>query len=414
MDHHCRSRSSVAATDRRDSRARDRTVRWPSITMNPSVAPIPADQRKLLLAVDAPSLLHRNHHARAHTRLLDRSGRPAWALHGMLRQILEAIESFAPDLVVFGIDDRTQSIRESMYPDYKGGRPDKDPELIDQLDRAAAMLDALGLATVTPDGLEADDVNASAAEWAVRNDWNCVLVTSDRDAFAHISGHTQVLRLINGGINASPLLNPDRLRMLYGVAAENYLDFAALRGDSSDNLPGVPGIGEKTAPILLEQMGSMQAVWADIEHNEGRMLVATLDSWSEETGERRIGSMLLKRLTAEGARARFDFNLALMSGRTDVDLRLTPEVPGSRGLLPLPMERVSRVVGHLNTQFTTDLAVRVLSTDPASMGAPLRRLDGSDQLPPPEPHLPGLPDPTDLALEEPPEENPEIFASLFD
>src|SRR5690606_36939686 len=117
--------------------------------------------RKLLLAVDAPSLLHRNHHARAHTRLLDRSHRPAWALHGMLRQIIESIDSFAPDAVIFGLDDRTSSVRASLYPDYKAGRAPKDPELVEQLERAGALLDALGLATVTPPGWEADDVNAS-------------------------------------------------------------------------------------------------------------------------------------------------------------------------------------------------------------------------------------------------------------
>ena len=124
--------------------------------------------RRLLLAVDAPSLLHRNHHARVESQLHDRGGRPAWALHGMLRQILEAIDQFAPDAVLFGLDDRTSSVREQAYPAYKAGRAEKDPQLVDQLDRAGALLDALGLLTSRPPGLEADDVNASAATWAER------------------------------------------------------------------------------------------------------------------------------------------------------------------------------------------------------------------------------------------------------
>ncbi|WP_460799839.1 5'-3' exonuclease [Nocardioides pacificus] len=324
------------------------------------------NERRLLLAVDAPSLLHRNHHARVESDLRDRTGRPAWALHGMLRQILEAIDQFAPDAVLFGLDDRVSSVRETAYPAYKAGRAAKDPALIDQLERAGALLDALGFHTLTPPGLEADDVNASAATWAEREGWNCVIITSDRDSFAHISPHTQVLRLINGGINASPLLNPARIQALYGVAAENYLEFAALRGDASDNLPGVPGIGEKTAPLLLSQMGSMQAVWADIDHCAGENLVAALDSYCEEMGLRRIGSGLLKRLTAPGARERYEFNLSMMSGRTDLDLGLTPDVPGSPGLLPLPPDRVSRVVGHLGVGATTQLALRVLTEPPAS------------------------------------------------
>jgi DNA polymerase-1 len=322
--------------------------------------------RRLLLAVDAPSLLHRNHHARVESQLHDRGGRPAWALHGMLRQILEAIDQFAPDAVLFGLDDRTSSLREQAYPAYKAGRAEKDPLLVDQLDRAGALLDALGMRTVTPPGLEADDVNASAATWAERQGWNCVLITSDRDVFAHISDHTQVLRLISGGITGSPLLNPARLHAMYGVAAEHYLEYAALRGDASDNLPGVPGIGEKSASVLLSQMGSMQAVWADIEHCAGATLVATLDSYCEEQGTRRIGASVLKRLATAEARERFEFNLSMMSGRTDLDLGLTPDVPGSPGLLPLEPDRVARVVGHLGVPSTTDLALRVLTEPPAS------------------------------------------------
>jgi len=334
-----------------------------AIAMPPSEAKL--RDRKLLLVVDAPSLLHRNHHARAHTRITDRSGRPAWALHGMLRQIIEAIDGFAPDAVIFGLDDRTASVRKDFYPDYKAGRAEKHPELVEQLERAGALLDALGLATLTPPGLEADDVNASGATWAVGNNWDCVIITSDRDAFAHISDHTQVLRLIDGGINGSPLLNPARLHAMYGVAAERYLEYAALRGDASDNLPGVSGIGEKTAAVLLEQAGSMQAVWADIDHNDGRVLVETLDGWAKETGVRRLGATVVRRLTAPGARERYDFNVRIMSGRDDLDLGLTPDVPGSAGLLPLDIERVTQVVGFLNVEATTALAVRVLSSNPA-------------------------------------------------
>ncbi len=316
---------------------------------------------RLLLAVDAPSLLHRHHHARAGSGLLDRGGRPAWALHGMLLQILEAIDQFTPDAVVFGLDDRSSSVRAQSYPDYKAGRPDKDPALVDQLDRAPGLLEALGLRTVVPPGLEADDVSASAAAWAERVGWHCVIVTSDRDAFAHISPSTQVLRLISGGITGSPLLNPARLQALYGVEAEHYLTYAALRGDASDNLPGVVGVGEKSASLLLSLVDSMDAVWADIDHHGGATLVAALDSYCEEQGTRRVGAGLLRRLSAPGARAQFEFNLSIMSGRRDLDLALTPDVPGSAGLLPLDHSAVERVVGYLGVESTTALALRVLS-----------------------------------------------------
>jgi 5'-3' exonuclease len=316
---------------------------------------------RLLLAVDAPSLLHRNHHARAASGLRDRQGRPVWALHGMLLQILEAIDQFTPDAAVFGFDDRTSSVREQAYPAYKAGRAAKDPALVEQLDRASALLEALGLHTVTPPGLEADDVSASAAAWAERTGGDCVIVTSDRDSFAHISSRTMVLRVINGGIHGWPLLNPSRLQALYGIAAEHYLEYAALRGDTGDNVPGVIGIGKKTAPVLLSQMGSMQAVWADIDHCGGTNLVAAIDSYCEEHGVRRIGSGLRNRLSTPEARATFEFNLAIMSGRTDLHLGVTPDLPGSLGTLPLDAERVERVVGYLGVPSTTRSAVSILS-----------------------------------------------------
>lgn len=315
------------------------------------------DEPDLLLVVDAPSLLHRNHHARASTDLRDRSGRPAWALHGMLRQIIEAVDRFDPALTVFGFDDRTSSERATAYPDYKAGRAEKQPELVEQLDRAAPMLSALGLHTVTPPGLEADDVSASAAAWAEREGWRCLIVTSDRDSFAHISESTRVLRLIDGGIHGSPTLDPPRLRTMYDVDAEHYLDYAALRGDASDNLPGVTGIGEKTAGLLLAEMGSMQAVWADVEHTGGATLVAALDALADESGGRRTGAQVVRKLTADGARAQFDFNKTMMTSRSDVDLGLV----GDAGRLPLDAVVVERVVGFLGVAETTDLAVKTLA-----------------------------------------------------
>ena len=326
----------------------------------------PAPEHRLLLVVDAPSLLHRHHHARSATDLRDRGGRPAWALHGMLHQILEALEAFTPDAVVFGLDDRADSVRRGTYPAYKAGRAEKDAALVEQLGRAGPLLGALGLRAVTPAGLEADDVSASGAAWAEARGWRCVVVTSDRDAFAHISERTHVLRLVTGGIGGSPLLTPARLHAMYGVRAGSYLEYAALRGDASDNLPGVPGIGGKAAALLLAQVGCMQEVWADLEHCGGATVVAAIDDQCVEEGRRRAGAGLVRRLSADGARERFDFNLAIMAGRTEVDLALTPDVPGSPGLLPVPADRVTRVVDHFGVPSTTDLALRVLAGVTAS------------------------------------------------
>ncbi|MGA8257363.1 MAG: 5'-3' exonuclease H3TH domain-containing protein [Nocardioides sp.] len=321
-----------------------------------------SSEPRLLLAVDAPSLLHRAYHAHGIAGLRDRGGRPAWALHGMLRQLLETIEAFSPDAVVLGLDDRASSVRAAAYPAYKAGRAAKDDALVEQLERCGPLLDALGLLTVTPSGLEADDVSASASTWAARSGWRCVIVTSDRDAFAHIGPTTEVLRLISGGgVQGSPLLNPTRFRALYDIDAADYLAFAALRGDASDNLPGVTGVGEKTASLLLSRVGTMREIWADIDHAGGATLVAALDAHCEEHGKRRIGERVRRSLTAPGAREQFESNLKLMAGRCDIDLGLQPDLPGSPGLLPRSAEAVRQVVDHLGVAETTRFAVRVLS-----------------------------------------------------
>ena len=316
---------------------------------------------RLLLAVDAPSLLHRNHHARAESGLRDQGGRPAWALHGMVRQLLEVIDRFVPDLVVFGFDDRSASQRADSYPAYKAGRPPKEPDLVDQLERAPDLLRALGMHTITPTGLEADDVSASAAAWARSNDWRCVIVTSDRDAFAHITPTTHVLRLISGGVSASPLLTPERLRTMYGVDADRYLEYAALRGDTSDNIAGVAGVGEKTAPLLFQVAGSMQAVWADLDHCDGATLGDALDSVCVEQGRSRVSVGLLNRLRSPEARIQYEANLDLMTGHADLDLGLNPEDPHCPGRLPLDSVVVERVMGYLGVESTTKEAVRVLT-----------------------------------------------------
>ena len=110
----------------------------------------------------------------------------------------------------------------------------------------------------------------------------------------------------------------------------------------------------------------MDAAWSDIDHNGGTALLGALDDWSAETGGRRVGATVVRRLSAPGARERYEFNVQMMSGRDDLDLGLTPDVPGSRGLLPLDLDRVTKVVGFLDNDFTTDFAVRVLTSRPAS------------------------------------------------
>ena len=212
------------------------------------------DAAPVVLAVDGNSLVHRSYHAQARTGMHSIDGRPTWAVRGLLTQLVAAVDRVRPTAVVIGFDDPDRSLRRETWPDYKAHRADKLDTLVDQLAAAVEVLREMGVAVVVPPALEADDVPASTAACARDRSARTVIMTSDRDAFALIDETTTVLRIINGGVDASPLMTAERLVMLLGVPPHRYRDFAALRGDPSDNLPGVRGIGPRTAARLLRRV----------------------------------------------------------------------------------------------------------------------------------------------------------------
>ncbi|GAA4609188.1 DNA polymerase-1 [Actinoplanes octamycinicus] len=209
----------------------------------------------LLLVLDGNSLLHRAYHAS------DGSLEPSPALRGLFGYLARAAAHLRPDAVLVGFDCPRDSARRTDHPDYKAHRPAKPAELTRQLALAPDLLRAAGIGTVVPPAYEADDVLASSAALARRSGWRSVLMTSDRDAFALIDDCTSVLRVRNGGFDRSMLIDHESLPSLYGVRPEQYTDFAALRGDPSDNLPGVRRFGARTAARLLAAFGTVDAAF---------------------------------------------------------------------------------------------------------------------------------------------------------
>lgn len=262
----------------------------------------------LLLAVDGNSLLHRAHHAHAYSGQRDTAGRPTWGLRGLVTSIAGAAARLTPDAVVVGFDCSVASRRREQYPEYKAGRREKPPELVDQIGAAPALLRSAGFAVVQHEGWEADDVLASAAELARGSGWRCAVVTSDRDSFALIDDTTAVLRLIAGGIDAAPLLTATRLPALCGIEAGQYRDFAALRGDVSDNLPGALGIGAKTAARLLSAFPGVAEAYAALDDGRTHEVSAV------------IGAAATRRLADPAARANVVRNLMLMAMRQDLPM----------------------------------------------------------------------------------------------
>jgi 5'-3' exonuclease len=299
---------------------------------------------RTLLAVDGNSLLHRSFHASARTGFHTADGRPMWAVRGLLSQLSAAVDRVCADAVVVGFDDPAASVRRDRWPSYKAQRDTKPHTLAAQLDSAVEVLGDLGVAVVVPEGLEADDVLASAAAWAPTVGARTVLATSDRDSFALIDEHTKMLRILNGGVDASPLLDPQRLFMVTGVRPEQYTDFAALRGDASDNLPGVHGIGPKTAARLLAEFGTARAAFDDAA-GDGERCRAVL------------GAGTTRRLALPAARATWELNCQVMSMVADAPLGLG-EHP-RRGCLPLEESAVHRTFARLELHVPS--AVRALT-----------------------------------------------------
>ena len=297
---------------------------------------------RVVLAVDGNAIVHRAFHAQAVTGFRSPDGRPRWAVRGLLTQLVAAVERVGPDLVVVGFDDPESSVRRTRWPDYKAHRGAKLDTLVDQLAVAAEVLRELGVAVVVPTGREADDVLASVARQAPAVGATTVVVTSDRDAFGLIDAHTRVLRIINGGVEASPVLTAERLVTLLGVRPEQYRDFAALRGDPSDNLPGVRGIGPKTAARLLTAFGHARAAFDD--------LAAVAEA---------LGPGVAARLAAPGARATWELNCQVMAMREDVVVDLT----GTAGALPFVPAAVRSTFGSLELPWTAATALRVLAGD---------------------------------------------------
>ncbi|GIF21966.1 hypothetical protein Ate02nite_46960 [Paractinoplanes tereljensis] len=268
----------------------------------------------MLLVLDGNSLLHRAYHAGAFEGITAPDGSPIWALRGLFGYLARAAAHVQPDAVIVGFDCPRTSARRTQFPGYKAHRPDKPADLTTQLAAAPTLLTEAGVCTVVPPAYEADDVLASGAALARSAGWESVLMTSDRDAFALIDDTTTVLRVRNGGFDEAVLVDSEALPALYGVRPSQYRDFAALRGDPSDNLPGVRRFGATTAKKLLTAFGTVEAAWE-----------ATLPALREA-----VGDQAATHFTAPSARQTVTLNRTLMAMRSDLPL---PPLAGAR--LPL-------------------------------------------------------------------------------
>ncbi len=221
--------------------------------------------RPLLILFDGDAVAHRAYHALEKTHLsIKKTGEPTGAVFGFINTLLKAIADLKPSHCAVAFDRPTPTFRHIQYEEYKAQRPRTPEELVAQLQRIRQVVEALSIPTYEIDGYEADDVLGTLSRQASQRDTDVVICTGDTDTMQLVSPHISVY-LWNPYTHKATLYNEAAVRERYGLNPNQIADLKALQGDTSDNIPGVPGIGEKTAVRLLQEFQSVKGILANLD-----------------------------------------------------------------------------------------------------------------------------------------------------
>lgn len=229
-----------------------------------------SDKRRTFAVIDGNSLMHRAFHAVPPTMNAP-DGRPTNAIFGFLNMFLKMIDAFNPDGVVVAFDKGEPRVRMEMLPQYKAQRPPMDPDLHAQFPMIKELLTALNVPILQSEGWEGDDILGTMARLGEEAGCDMLLVTGDRDMYQLVTEHVNVVST-RKGLSDVAIMTPESVDDLYhGITPALVPDFYGLKGDTSDNIPGVPGIGPKKASALIAQYGSLDEVIAHADEVKGKM-----------------------------------------------------------------------------------------------------------------------------------------------
>ena len=250
----------------------------------PSRTSPPADAAGTLLLVDGHSLAYRAFHALRETGLSTAAGRPTWAVQSFVSMLLRLLREEEPTHAAVAFDVSESTYRTAEYPQYKAGRADTPVEFHGQVEAIRQVLAAMRVRVVTAPDVEADDVLATLTARAREAGLDVLVSSGDRDTFQLVDDHVTVLYPKFNPRSSGPdpvRMDPAAIEERYGVPPQRYSDLAALVGESSDNLPGVPGVGPKTAAKWLVAHGDLDGVVAAVPSlagsKAGRSLAEHLD-----------------------------------------------------------------------------------------------------------------------------------------
>lgn len=229
-----------------------------------------SEKRRTFAVIDGNSLMHRAFHAVPPTMNAP-DGRPTNAIFGFLNMFLKMIDAFNPDGVVVAFDKGKPRVRMEMLPQYKAQRPPMDPDLHAQFPMIKELLAALNVPILQSEGWEGDDILGTMARLGEEAGCDMLLVTGDRDMYQLVTEHVNVVST-RKGLSDVAIMTPESVDDLYhGITPALVPDFYGLKGDASDNIPGVPGIGPKKASALIAQYGSLDEVIAHADEVKGKM-----------------------------------------------------------------------------------------------------------------------------------------------
>ncbi len=261
--------------------------------------------RKKLAIIDGKSVFYRGYYAMPN--LATKEGTPTGGVYGFATMALEVIKQLKPDYVAVAWDKPKTNIRKrlELYPAYKAGRKPAPPDFYEQIPILHELLDAFGWPLYELDDYEADDIMGTLAHQAGQQNIETMLITSDLDLLQVVNSHTKVYAL-KRGFSDIHLYSPKSFEAKYGIAVEQFLDYKALVGDSSDNIPGVPGVGPVAAKQLLTEYKTLENIFDNID--------LIKDTWRKKLVAGKESAELSKKLAAIWIDAPMTLDLSEVDG----------------------------------------------------------------------------------------------------
>jgi DNA polymerase I len=247
--------------------------------------------RDRLLLLDGHSLAYRAFFALPIENFSTTTGQPTNAVYGFTAMLINVLRDEKPTHVAVAFDRGEPTFRHEQWVEYKANRRETPEDFRSQLSLIFEVLDTLGIRRLSAPGYEADDLIATLATEAGHEDMDVLIVTGDRDVLQLVSDRVTVL-MTRRGITEMTRFTPETVLEKYGLSAAQYPDFAALRGDPSDNLPGIPGVGEKTATKWIAEFGSLQSLVDRVDEVKGKAGDALREHLGSVLRNRQLTSLL--------------------------------------------------------------------------------------------------------------------------